>query len=153
MRNLKVLYLTVGAKSGGGSTSLYTLMDSLRGHGVTSTVICPTDGPIIDKYAEIGVPCHVLPYDWLDRRRPWSAAKGFLQWRRTLQQIAPDVIHTNAIGAARSIGIPSWSAGIPWVCHCRFPDDHRYIRWLFRRIPKPDVFVSCSHALHSMVSD
>jgi glycosyltransferase involved in cell wall biosynthesis len=150
---MKVLYLTVGAQIGGGSISLYTLMDTLRGRGVDSSVICPGQGPLIEKYAEINVPCRVLRYNWLDRRRPWSTAKEFLLWRRTIKQVAPDIVHANAIGAARSVGLPSWSAGIPWICHCRFPDEREYIRWLFRRLPKPDVFVSCSHALQSMVSD
>jgi glycosyltransferase involved in cell wall biosynthesis len=150
---MRVLYLTVGSEIGGGSVSLYTLMDTLRGHGVSSTVICPAEGRLIGKYAEINVPCRVMRYNWLDRRQPWTAAKQFYQWRRTIKAIAPDVVHVNALGAVRSVGLPAWSSDIPLVCHCRYPESRDYILWLFRRLPKPDVFVSCSRGLHALISD
>lgn len=150
---MRVLYLTVGAEIGGGSVSLMTLMDRLRDEGVRSTVICPRQGPLIDKYREIGVDCHVMPYDWLDRRRPVATGRIGLRWRSLLQQIGPDIVHANAMGAARSVGLPTRSLGIPWICHCRFPEERQYVKWLFRWLPKPDAFVSCSQALHALMTD
>jgi hypothetical protein len=53
LRDLNVLYLTMGAGIGGGSISLQTLIEELRKFEVSCSVVLPENGPLVDRYERI----------------------------------------------------------------------------------------------------
>lgn len=113
-RPLRVLCLDIEGGHGGSSRSLYFSLKHMDRSLVTPTVWCRRDGPIVQRYKEIGIPVSVHPglpkasaLPLLSRNLVQLAghAIDFGRARETLRQLAEaaiehDVVHFNHEGFA-----------------------------------------------------
>lgn len=144
---MRVLYLAASPAIGGGARSLLSLWTGLERAGGVPVVVCPAPGPMLEECRARNLACRVHGYDQPSWRSPRQTAAQFLQWRALLRETQPDVVHANDFAASRAIALATRAAGLPLVCHVRFPPGAEYCRWAFRGWPKPDVFLMTSHAI------
>jgi glycosyltransferase involved in cell wall biosynthesis len=100
---------------------------------------------------EEGVPCVILEYGQMDRRKPITSWLDYKKWRRLLRELKPDVIHANDPYGVRSVMLSAWREGVPVVCHIHFPPKSQFIAWAFRYLPKPNWFIINSRAVEREV--
>lgn len=153
-----VLYVEGDSGWGGSARSLFNLLQALDRSRVEPVVFVRRDGPIVGKYAEIGIRCVVAPE--LTSYRP-SERKNWLSfliycWRRRhlgrlVRRVEAEthgrrirLIHVNHESLAAIGSSLAERLGVPWVAHCRvqlFPGwfAHR----LYRRIVRSAAGIIC----------
>lgn len=104
-----------------------------------------------DACRQVNVPVRIVPLHQADWRHPVATWRCHRTWRGVLRQHPPALVHANSMEAARSICTASRRASLPLVCHVRFGAEPSYVEWVFRRLPKPDLFIFNSHALRGEV--
>ena len=133
---MKVLFLLHSSGSGEGSSiAALGIMSQLKRHGMEVHAVCPKDGEMIRKLAEIGIDTTVIRYGNALYPKVFTI-KSFLSWPKrffellwhnhiaehTLEQLVkdfkPDVIHTN-VGVLRVGYYVAKKLGIPHVWHIR----------------------------------
>jgi glycosyltransferase involved in cell wall biosynthesis/predicted deacetylase len=144
---MKVSYLLASSEIGGGNRSLSAIWPVLRRRGVDVHVIAPGMGPMVEACREQQIPCDAVDYVQPAWRTPIRSWRAYRTWTRVLRAAAPDVVHANALEGGRAVTCAARRLGVPLVCHLRFPPDEKTTRWMFRGLPKPDLFVFNSRAL------
>ena len=144
---MRVLYLSNSSEIGGGNRSFLTLWKGLKGNGVAISVACPGEGPMVAACREVGIRCEPLAYGQPSWRQMVSSCRSYRQWRNLLSGFQADLVHANDLIPARCVALASWRLGLPLVCHVRFPPHPGLTRWVFRGLPKPDIFLFNSRAL------
>lgn len=148
---MRVLYLSNSEQIGGGNRSLLTLCGKVRERGVNAVVTCPRPGPFVDAAREASLNCHVISYEMPGWKSPVALWRHQRAWRDLLRVVKPDVIHANGFEGARAVTLAARRAGIPLVCHIRFPQPPEFLAWVFRWLPKPDLFICNSQATRNAV--
>lgn len=136
------------AKMGGGSQSLLTLWQALPPLAWRGEIVCPAEGPFTDSAREVGAAPLIYPYAQPQWQRPLSTWRNHRAWKKIITALQPDIIHANAIDAARSVASAAANLHVPLICHVRFPSSRDDIPWAFRNLPKPTAFIFNSRALH-----
>lgn len=135
------------AKLGGGGKSLLGLLAHLPEKGWDAHVVVPGEGQFTDELRNIGIRHIIYPFQSIDARHPATAIKTFLQWRKLIKTVKPELIHANGFDLSRSFAYAAASLDIPYITHVRFPATLEGMRWTLRGLPKPAAFIFNSHAM------
>lgn len=137
----RILYLDHTAVLGGGELALLALVKELDRTRFDPVVLLFSEGPLVAEmrgFAET----HVLPMpqELVDARResmhgagglPWGKASGMLRFLRALsraiEDLRPDLIHTNSLKADLMGGLVARYRGVPVVWHIRDRIDEDYL--------------------------
>ncbi|MGH9387903.1 MAG: glycosyltransferase family 4 protein [Vicinamibacterales bacterium] len=145
---MRVLYPLNSHQIGGGNRSMLTLWAGLRSLDVEPRAVAPDVGPMVDACAEAGVRCSTSSYymkpTW---REPWRSLTAYRYWTKLVATTSPVLVHTNGFWPSQAIALAASRAGLPHVCHVRFAASRAYLDWVFRGLPKPDLFILNSQAL------
>lgn len=133
---MRVLFLLHSSGSGEGSSiAALSIMSQLKHQGIEVNAVCPNEGEMSRKLAEIGINTTVIRYGNALYPKVYTV-KSFLSWlirffkllwrnhiaEHKLEQLAkdykPDVIHTN-VGVLRVGYYVAKKLGIPHVWHIR----------------------------------
>jgi glycosyltransferase involved in cell wall biosynthesis len=127
-KKIKILQCIRQGQIGGGESHLLSLVENLDRSRFDPIVLSFTEGPMVDRLKDMGIPTIVLhtqtPFDW----RKWKSVKEIL----IREQV--DIVHahgtraaSNILWAARSLRIPVIYSIHGWSFH----DDQP---WLVRRL-------------------
>jgi glycosyltransferase involved in cell wall biosynthesis len=146
---IRTLHIDIEGGFGGSSRSLFELIRRLDRARVEPLVAHRQDGPVVGRYAAIGVPTAHVPEiaSFVPRRgkgtRNFIASLPRLRLlRRAADRLAAlardhraDLIHLNYEGLALLAPLVKRRTGLPMVVHCRayLPED-AWGRWLVRRL-------------------
>lgn len=144
---MRILFVSGSGNIGGAERSLLALLDQLHQMKFSLTVICPTEGHMIEACGARGIPCYVLNYDWVSWSNPTKFLINYFRWCRLIKEVRPQIVHVNDLPPVRAVALPAQTYGIPIVCHVRFPMPQEFTSWCLRRLPKPKVFLFVSYAL------
>lgn len=144
---MKVLFVAASGQIGGGNRSLLMQWAGMASFGVDVHVLCPTAGPLADLCRTLGMACQIVEYHQPGWRAPFRSWESYLELQRIIAAAQPDVVHANDLHGGRFVTLARRSLGLPLVCHIRMPPHRDYASWVFRGLPKPEVFVFNSHAV------
>ena len=123
---IKVLESIRQGQIGGGESHLLSLVENLDRTKFEPVVLSFTDGPLIDRFKEMGVESHVIYTERPFHFSKWKSVKNFLEE----QQV--DIVHahgtranSNILWAARSLNIPVIYTVHGWSFH---PDQKPWVR-------------------------
>lgn len=130
-RKLRVVYLDHCALLSGGELALAHLLPALA--GVDAHVVLAEHGPLVAVLHQAGVSCEVLPMGERARGLHRNAVRPgcfglrtasetlaySIRLSRRLNQLQPDVVHTNSLKAALYGGVAARLAGAPLIVHIR----------------------------------
>ena len=150
---MNVLLQSSSEQIGGGNRSLIALANGLARNSWNPTVVCPASGPMTDACDAAQLACRVAAYHQPDAKSPYLSIVGYRQWQRIIEDVDPKIVHANDMSGARSISLAAWRSNRKLVCHVRFPQPSEFVAWAFRRLPKPDMFIFNSHALHQEMQE
>jgi glycosyltransferase involved in cell wall biosynthesis len=94
---MKVAHLI---KTGSGATWAIRQMEALRALGVEVEVVLAESGPKLAEYEAANIPVHLVPSDLARLRTPGKFLAARSEFRRTIDRIAPDIIHAHFVGSA-----------------------------------------------------
>lgn len=130
-RRPHVVFLDHVARLSGGEIALLRLLPEL-GHHIRVTVILGEDGPLAEKLSDSGIPAEVLPLPSrvrdlrretinprLDVRVLAPLPRYVARLRRRIEELEPDLIHTNSLKSAMYGGAAGRLARVPVVWHIR----------------------------------
>lgn len=144
---VNVLYGLNSAAVGGGNRSLLALWSGLRKCEVGVHAIVPGCGEMSRLCREAGVPITVIPPVEPSLRQPWGTLRTSARLLHAARSSKSDLLHSNELRAARRGALIAKILRVPHVCHVRFRAEPQYLTWVFRGLPKPDLFVFNSYAL------
>jgi glycosyltransferase involved in cell wall biosynthesis len=149
---MRILYPLVSHQIGGGNRSILTLFSGLAPLGVDPIAVCPAQGQMTAACAEAHIDCRVVPHylkpSW---REPWTSWQAYQSWKALLADTSPALVHSNGFPPAQAISLAARQAGRRHICHVRFGETKEYLDWVFRGLPKPDLFIFNSEALAAEV--
>lgn len=87
---------------GGGESHLLDLVDNLDKSEFEPIVLSFTDGPMIDRFRQMGIPAHVIPTTKPFNFTKWRAVQTFIQQQRV------QLVHAHGTRAASNV---FWAAG------------------------------------------
>ncbi len=148
---MRVLYLTNSAQIGGGNRALETLWEGLGDRGVEPLAVVPERGPMADLCREKSIPREILAYQQPSWREPIQTWRGLRAWLDLLDRMEPRLVHANDFVNARSIAPAAWRRRLPLICHVQFHRSPEFLRWVFRGLPKPRLFIHNSEATRDLV--
>lgn len=90
---MRVLHLVKTAR--GATWALRQMRELVRLDVDVHAMLPP--GPLVEQYQQAGVTCHVMQPD-LPVRHPLRLARSLLAFRRRVDALAPDVIHSHFVG-------------------------------------------------------
>lgn len=124
---VKVLHTIRQGKIGGGETHVLDLVAHLDDR-FNSEVLAFTQGEMVDRLSEMGVPCHVIETERPFDIRVWGKAKKLMQERGV------QVVHahgtracSNSFWGARQLGLPLLYTIHGWSFH---PDQMAALRFM-----------------------
>jgi glycosyltransferase involved in cell wall biosynthesis len=141
----RILLVANSAFVGGGNRVILELSSELQRRGFTPTVVSPEAGALVEACRDRRIDCEVVASIQPTWSAPRSAWQNLKTWRELIRDLDVDVVHANGSFSARSVSHAARLSQRPLVCHVHFPVDD--CRWLYRGIPKPDVFVFCSQSV------
>jgi glycosyltransferase involved in cell wall biosynthesis len=125
-KKIKVLECIRQGQIGGGESHLLSLVENLDRNTFDPVVLSFTDGPMIDRLKQMGVPTHIIHSEKPFDVGKWGAVKHLLA------QQNPDIVHAHGTRACSNILRPARSLNIPlvytvhgWSFH---PDQHPLVR-------------------------
>lgn len=144
---LHVHFLSTAAEVGGGNRSLLTLAAGLQARGVHVSATCPAEGRFPEECRAIGVQCSTGAYPEPSWSNPAALWREQRDWAAQLKEGHVDIVHANDPASGRAFALACRSAKVPMVCHVRFGMTPELTQWVFRKLPKPRVFIFNSQAL------
>jgi glycosyltransferase involved in cell wall biosynthesis len=121
---VKITFVSHGAELYGAELCLHELAASLQAHGEHDVeLVCPAEGPLLELFADLGIPTHVLEYGrWAtpraSRRRKLRLlslnVRAVGRLARHFRARRPDLVVTNTI-TVPSAAVASRLVGVPHV--------------------------------------
>jgi glycosyltransferase involved in cell wall biosynthesis len=108
-KKIKVLECIRQGQIGGGESHLLSLVENLDRNVFDPVVLSFTDGPMIDRLKQMGVPTHIIHTEKPFDVGKWGAVK------RLLEQEKADLVHAHGTRACSNILRPARSLNIPLV--------------------------------------
>src|SRR5262249_53058781 len=138
----KVCLATWAPFVGGAEVAAERLAVGLRDAGHEIFVIVGREGAVLDGMRDSGIRAIQLPMYFTDRWHwlRWYRAQKELY--RLLRQERPHVLHSNDLPTHQMVSDAARRAGVPRVCHHRFPFDRAAIDWLNKFGAERHLFVS-----------
>jgi glycosyltransferase involved in cell wall biosynthesis len=100
---LHVAFLFEFPTLNGGERSMLAVLNELKGDSTFRfSAIAPPDGELANELARLGISVHPLTIRHGDKKLPVDILHQ--QLRQTVQQIAPDVLHSNSLSMSRLAG-------------------------------------------------
>lgn len=168
---LRVVFLDHCARLSGAELALARMLPALQAQGVDAHVILGEHGPLEEKLRQTGATVEVLALDErvgethrdevrvgrLGLSRARAAWQDTMAVRRRLEELQPDLVHTNSLKAALYGGVAGRLARVPvlWHVRDRIADDYlprpavRLVRLLAATLPK--AVIANSHATRSTI--
>lgn len=107
IKKIKILHTIRQGQIGGGETHVLDLVSNLDTQKFTSEVLSFTDGEMVSRLKEMGIPCHVIPTVRPFDFSVWSAVK------KLMAKGGYDLVHahgtracSNSFKAANKLGLP-----------------------------------------------
>jgi glycosyltransferase involved in cell wall biosynthesis len=146
---LKIGILNDSARIGGAERGLIQLAQNLDSKQFEVIVVCPGDGPLIDKLRKAAISVISMDLSYFSIKRPSS----YLKYLRSLvslyyliKELRLDILHCNSCRAAHW-GIPlSRVLSIQTICHVRDNQYTKATRFLLRHAPENVTVVAVSKA-------
>lgn len=148
-RKIRVLQGIRQGKIGGGESVLLSLVENLDRNVFDPVVLSFTEGPMVDRFNEMGVPVHVIYTE-----RPFD----FAVWTRVRQLMMDekiDIVHAHGTRAASNMLNAAKKAEIPFIYTCHgwsFHQDQGMMKKKLRVLgekyltSRADVNICVSHA-------
>lgn len=148
---IRTLHIDIEGGWGGSSRSLYELVSRLPRDRFAPLVVHRQMGPILERYAALGIPTIHVPEIASFAARPRNSWKIFLAvlprllgLRRCADRLAaiaadhrPDVLHLNYEGLFLLAPMLRRRLGLPMVCHSRTHiPANRWGRWMVRSLAR-----------------
>jgi glycosyltransferase involved in cell wall biosynthesis len=126
-KKYNILYTTsYGYMKGGGQWSLYHLLKYLNRDGFRPVLLCPEEGPLVEKARAIAVDVVIQNIGRIRHLNPLSLWKLL----RTLKREKIHLVHTDAPTQTLYAGIAAKIVGIPLLWHIRASDPE----WFWDRV-------------------
>ncbi len=132
---------------GGGSHAVLTLLGELVHRQYFPTIIHPGLGGVYDAFDRFPVSNHVVPYQQPSWREPLTTSRSILRWVRLIRQSQTNVVYVNEPLTARVVLLAARLCRVPVVVHVHCDVEPTFARWMYRRMPSPDLFIFNSQAL------
>lgn len=112
---MKVVYvITRSDVMGGASVHLLDLAKGVQDLGHEVTILVGGRGLVVDRAKQRGLDCR--PLEYLVREiSPWVDFKGYLELRRVLSELRPDIVHLHSAKAGILGRLVAWRCAIPAV--------------------------------------
>jgi L-malate glycosyltransferase len=147
---MKILFYNHTGKVSGAERVVLMILKGLDRERFETALLCPAEGPLQRMASELGIPCHSVPV--LQARftvRPdrlikylWSFLFVFLELRRRISALNPDLVHANSIrsGLVATTATLGLSTRVVWHLHDLLPRHPlsfaiRWFAFLFARAP------------------
>ena len=132
---MKVLYINHSSGIQGACIALFNMINGVSKYGVEPVVVLPHDGPLANRFREIGVKVFFVKHYNAVYPRLKTASDYFLfpyrlirtlivnqlalrRFRKIVQEVLPDIIHSNS-GVIRFGAIIADEQKIPHIWHVR----------------------------------
>lgn len=99
-------------KIGGGESVLLSLVENLNKDLFEPVVLSFTDGPMVNRFKEMGIPVHVIHTEKPFDIRVWKKVKELMVSERI------DLVHAHGTRAASNMLKAAKSAGLPFMYTC-----------------------------------
>jgi len=109
MKRLKALHLV---KTSSGAAWAWRQIRELVASGVDVVVAVPGDGPMAERYRQVGARVHEAQYD-APVRRPWLVPARSRALRRLVEQERPDLVHSHFVGTTLTMRLALGRRGGP----------------------------------------
>ncbi len=138
----RVLYCAWAPFFSGAERALSLTVQSVDRRRYEPHVVIGTEGETAENLRSAGIPCHVVPFQRMEKDHPvaWLTSLSRL-WRLT-RQLRPVLIHSNDAPSFQPAGHVAKLLRIPSVTHIRFPDTDEGFTWLLRPRVRRAIFVS-----------
>jgi glycosyltransferase involved in cell wall biosynthesis len=139
---LKVCIASMAPFVGGAEVAAERLALGLLAEGHKVLMLLGRPGPVQERCEKANLRCLVSPMYFTDKwhyPRYWLARRRL---RRILQTEKPDVVHSNDLPTHQIISDAARTAGVPCICHHRFPFPQQAIDWLNKFGAERHLFVS-----------
>lgn len=161
-----VLFFDLEGGFGGSSRSMFYLVKHIDREAFPPVVVVRKDGPIVERYQELGIKCHIMPnipsFRPGERKRPVAYAMYLWSMRRfanVVNQIGSLVsehgvklMHVNHESLALTGARLSEKLGVPWLCHIRctlVPSWFaKYVYRVVNRSAAASVFITDQNMTH-----
>ena len=148
---IRTLHIDIEGGWGGSSRSLFELLSRLDHARIRPLVAHRQEGPIVERYAEIGIPTAHVPEIFSYAPRPRNSTKIFLanfprmrHLRRAADRLADlarghdaQIVHLNYEGLFLLAPMLKRRLGLPMVCHSRtLIPANAWGRWMVRTLAR-----------------
>jgi glycosyltransferase involved in cell wall biosynthesis len=141
-RPLRVVLASWAPFVGGAEVAAERLAIGLRDDGHDVLVLLGRSGPVQERIKKAGLRCLIAQMRFTgkwDYPLYWLARRKLI---RVLLQEQPDLVHSNDLPTHAMIADAARRAGIPRVCHHRFPFPRAAIDWMNKFGAERHLFVS-----------
>lgn len=122
---LKILQCIRQGQIGGGESHLLSLVQNLDKEKFESHVLSFTDGPMVDRLKEMGIPVYIIP-----TTKPFDFSK-WGEVKKLMQKIEIDLVHAHGTRA---------NSNVNWAAHSlRIPVIYTVHGWSFHQDQNPIV--------------
>ncbi|HOW28836.1 MAG TPA: glycosyltransferase family 4 protein [Elusimicrobiota bacterium] len=135
MKRIRVAHIVTLLEFGGAQQNTLHTVSHLNRDSFEPVLVCGRGAFLDSEIPKIGCPVHFVP-SLVRPVRPWKDLAAFLQMRKILKRIKPDIVHTHSSKAGILGRWAAWSAGVPLIVHTfhgfGFNDEQKILsRFLF----------------------
>jgi len=148
----KILYISPTSQIGGGEQSLFGLITAIDHTRFTPVVLCPDEGPLVDKLRKNKISVIIFPIPRLKNFNPLINIRSIYQLLYLLKKEKIALIHGNGTRENLVGGLAGIARGIPVVWHCRnliLPGMADWERYFYKF---PSFIIANSQAVSSRFS-
>ncbi|MCD4780911.1 MAG: glycosyltransferase family 4 protein [Candidatus Omnitrophica bacterium] len=116
---IKIVYFHEGHQFGGAERSLLNLIRHLDRHKFSPYFICSSDQIFTGKLSQMDTGYDILSFPSLKRNTPLKVFADYKQLVQTMQELKPDILHSNSPRTNFYSGIIGHHLHIPAVWHAR----------------------------------
>lgn len=141
-RPLKIVLASVGPFVGGAEIAAERLASGLSQAGHAVTVILGHRNAVWDRMQSAGLRCLYAPLPLTDKRHPFRTLASRAWLWALVRREGPNLLHANDLPTHQAVSWVARAAGVPMVCHHRFPFDGKAIDWLNKHEADRHIFIS-----------
>jgi glycosyltransferase involved in cell wall biosynthesis len=142
LQSLKICLATWAPFVGGAEVAAERTAIGLRDAGHDVFLLVGQPGPVLERYQKVGLRCVVAKMRFTGK---WSYPLYWLARRNIagiLRREKPDLVHTNDLPTHATVADAARRAGIPRLCHHRFPFPPAALDWMNKFGAERHVYVS-----------
>ncbi len=151
MGSKKILFIANSPQIGGGNRSLEILAHGIQEKGFDCLIIVPAEGSASAFFRERGMRVQYRDLSAFSFEKPFRAIAIVFKLLILLKRERIGLVHANSCDVARSAMFPARLLKIPVVCHVRLLVQVAFYEWVFRYLPKPNLFIFVSQAIREKI--